>query len=181
MHDIFSREPDPLDGMLRPPSPPDAEELRRAVYAQTRRVFHRRRRLRQCAYAVALAVSFAAGLLVMRVVAPTSAPPASNEVVEKHEVPQPAEKPTVTEPAAPALVWEWQAVDSGDRRAELYLRAGETYLKENDPLSALRCYANSLDNGSEQDRDISPENDDFLLMAIKNARQKEKEYAKNGS
>lgn len=180
MHDILSREPDPLDGMLRPPSPTDAEELRRTVYTQTRRVFHRRRRLRQCAYAIALAASFAAGLLVMRVVAPTSTQPSSNEVVEKRQVPRTAEKPTATEPDAPALVWENKAFDSDDRRADLYRRAGETYLKENDPLSALRCYANALDNGSERDRDISPEKDDFLLMAIKSARQKETEYAKNG-
>jgi hypothetical protein len=179
MHDIFSREPDPLDGMLRPPSPPDAGELRRTVYAQTRRVFHRRRRLRQCAYAVALAASFAAGLLVMRVVTPTSTQPSSNEVVETREVPRPAEKPTTAEPAAPALVWEYKAFDSPDRRAELYHRAGETYLKENDPVSAMRCYANSLDNGTERDRTISAD-DDWLLMAIKNARQKENEYAKNG-
>jgi hypothetical protein len=179
MHDIFSREPDPLDGMLRPPSPPDTEELRRTVYAQTRRVFHRRRRLRQCAYTIALAASFAAGLLVMRVVAPTTAPPSPNEIVEKREAPPPAEKPTAAEPVAPALVREWQAFNSDDRRAELYLRAGEMYLKESDLVSALRCYANSLDNGTERDRNISAD-DDFLLMAIKNARQKENEYAKHG-
>jgi len=179
MHDIFSREPDPLDGMLRPPSPPDAEELRRTVYAQTRRVFHRRRRLRQCGYAVALAASFAAGLLLMRVAAPTSAPSPSNEVVEKREIPRPAEKPTAAEPAATALVREWQAFDSDARRADLYRRAGETYLRENDPISAMRCYANALDNGTERDRTISVD-DDWLLMAIKNARQKENAYAKNG-
>ena len=180
MHDIFSREPDPLDGMRRPPSPPDAEELRRTVYAQTRRVFHRRRRLRQCAYGIALAASFAAGLLVMRVATPINPSPQPEEVVEKRDVPRPVEKPVAPEPDAPALVREWQAFDSDDRRAELYRRAGATYLQEeSDPLSAVRCYANALDNGTEQDQNVSA-HDDYLLMAIKIARKKERNDAKNG-
>ena len=176
MHDIFSREPDPLDGMLRPPAPSDTDALRQDVYARTRRVLRRGRRLRQVAYFAVMLHAFVGGMGTMyAVLRPVPAPDEPARSASK-EAPQPLA------PDVPALAREWEAFDSADRRAELYRRAGETYLKqENDPLSALRCYTNALDNGTERDRTISPENDDFLLMAIKNARQKEAEYARNGS
>src|SRR5262245_20213384 len=80
MHDIFSREPDPLEGLLHPPSmPPESEALRQAVYARTRRVLRRRRLLGQFAYAAALLVSFVAGLLVMRL----TTRPASTDIGER--------------------------------------------------------------------------------------------------
>lgn len=182
MHDIFSREPDPLDGMLRPPSPPDTEPLRQTVYTQTRRVLQRRRVVRRFAYAAALLVSFAAGWLVTRFTAP--APARSPEiVVTPPKEPAPPEQP----PAPPkpssvdsALAQEWQAFDSPKDRAGLYRHAGDRYLKEeNDLQSALRCFSNALDNGTEQDMAISSE-DNWLLMAIKEARLKEKKHAKQG-
>jgi hypothetical protein len=182
MHDIFSRDPDPLDAMLRPPSPPDNEALRQALYSQTRRVLHRRRRLWQFAYAAALLVSFAAGLLVMRFATTPTAAPAPVVVVTPPKEPAPPNNPPA--PPSPssetALAQEWQAFDSDTERAALYQQAGERYMtEENDLPSALRCFSNALDNGSEQDLAISS-NDNWLLMAIKDARQKENNHAKQG-
>src|SRR5690348_9941457 len=94
MHDIFSREPDPLDGMLRPPSPPDNEALRQTVYRRTRRVLHRRRVVRRFAYAAALLVSFAAGLLAMRLATPAPTP-LPEVVVTRPKEPAPPEQPSV--------------------------------------------------------------------------------------
>jgi hypothetical protein len=75
-------------------------------------------------------------------------------------------------------VHEWQAFDSRERRTEQYLRAGAEYLKEeSDPQSALRCYRQALDAGSDADLVVRPD-DDWLLMAIKDARKKEKSDAK---
>ncbi len=181
MYDIFSREPDPLDRLLAPPSPPpDADVLRQRVYARTRRVLRRRRFLRQLAYSAGLAASFAAGLLVMHV----AMRPAPTLDVQAHSAnkdePQPPVSPPTPPAEAPALAQEWRAFDSSDQRGELYRRAGDRYLtEENDPLSALRCYTNALDNGSEQDRAISAD-DNWLLMAIKDARQKENKHAETG-
>lgn len=176
MHDIFSREPDPLDGMLAPPSSSDTDALRQTVYARTRRVLRRGRRLRQFAYFAVMLHAFVGGMGTMYVVLRSVPAPEEPARSASKEAPQ----PPAPSSDVPALAREWEAFDSDDRRAQLYLRAGETYLKEIDPLSALRCYANSLDSGTERDRTISTD-DDFLLMAIKNARQKETEYAKNGS
>ncbi len=116
MQDIFSREPDPLDGMLRPPSPPENEALRQLVYRRTRRVLHRRRRLRQFAYAASLLMSFAAGLLATWLTLPARSaskgtpPPAPSASKE--------EKPP-TPPDESALAREWIALDSEDQRGEL--------------------------------------------------------------
>lgn len=183
MHEFFSREPDPVDSMLRPPSPPENEPLRQAVYTQTQCVLHRRRRLRQFAYAASLLLSFAAGAGVMRMATRTEfgddengrAGGVSPLILPSH---QGADAPRSPTPDS-ALDAEWVAFDSTERRGELYRQAGDHYKDENDLQSALRCYSNALDNGSEQDLDISPK-DNWLLMAIKSARQKEKIHAKQG-
>jgi hypothetical protein len=74
---------------------------------------------------------------------------------------------------------EWQALDSPRRRAELYREAGDRYLSaESDPESALRCYTAALDAGAGADRAVAPA-DSWLLMALKDAREKEKRHAKN--
>lgn len=178
MHDIFSREPDPLDSMLAPPPlPPESDALRQAVYSQTRRVLRRRRRVRQFAYAAALLVSFAAGVLAMRaVLRPAPDLPARNASKAAPRDNPPDNLP----PDESALAREWEAFDSAEHRGERYRQAGDRYLKdENDLQSALRCYSNTLDSGTEKDLAISTD-DTWLLMAIKGARQKEKSHAKSG-
>jgi hypothetical protein len=75
---------------------------------------------------------------------------------------------------------EWQAVDDPDRQTALYQEAGDRYLEEErDPLQALRCYGNALDSGKEEDLTISA-SDSWLMMVIKDARQREKHNAKSG-
>lgn len=181
MHDFFSREPDPIEAMLRPSSPPDNEALRQAVYTQTRRVLHRRGRLRQLAYAASMLLSFTVGAGTMRMISPQAAPipELPRPSASKAEPQLPKNPPPSSDDSA--LDAEWIAFDSEDHRSELYRQAGDRYIKdENDLQSALRCYSNALDNGTEQDLAISP-NDNWLLMAIKDARQKEKNHAKQGS
>ncbi|HEY7158706.1 MAG TPA: hypothetical protein VH575_32480 [Gemmataceae bacterium] len=187
MHDIFSREPDPLEGMLRPRSvPPQSEALRQAVYARTRGVLRRRRLVRQLAYVAALLVSFGAGLLVMRVTIPRADGERGRVSAPSAQTPNTQTSSTqalgaLTRPRSPALVKEWNAFDSDGRRNELYRQAGDSYMEEeHDPQSALRCYTNALDHGTKQDLTISAD-DNWLLMAIKGARQKENNYAKTGS
>jgi hypothetical protein len=179
MHDFFSREPDPLDALLAPPSlPPNADVLRRKVFARTQQFFRRRLLARRFALAAALLVSFAAGLLAMRTVKrPAPVPELPTQIAHK-DSPRLEERPSPA-PEAPALAQEWQAFDSEDHRGELYKQVGDRYMtEESDLQSALRCYGNALDNGTERDRTISTQ-DTWLLMAIKDARQKENDYAKN--
>jgi hypothetical protein len=179
MHDIFSRQPDPLDELLTPSAPPDVGALRQSAFVRTTAMLRHRRRLRQFAYAAALAASFAAGLFVMRALPRPSLVPDTQPLhANKEESHPPVVEPMPRDESA--LVQEWIAFDSTDRRGELYRQAGDRYVtEENDLQSALRCYSNSLDNGTEKDLTVST-NDNWLLMAIKNARQKEQSHAKNG-
>jgi hypothetical protein len=170
MHDFFEKAPDPLDELLSPPAAPADERLRRDLLARTVGVLRRRRRLRRLGLALALAACYAAGLLSMR----WAAHPA--------DVPRP--EPVAGHPSDPvedpsALAREWEEVKR--RRAELYREAGDLYLTaHDDPESAARCYGEALDAGKDHDGTISP-SDSWLLMAIKSARQKEKDDANKSS
>jgi hypothetical protein len=176
MTDFFAREPDPLEELLAPPPAAAAEGLRERLLGQTTRLLRRRRRLRRLAGAAALAACCTAGLLaVWWAVRPT--PPAPSPDMAREERPAPP-APELSE----AVAVEERAADDDDLRAQaaLYRRAGDLYLSaENDPAAAVRCYGNALDAGGEADLSVAP-SDNWLLMAIKNARQKEKRHANNG-
>ncbi len=181
MHDIFARDPDPLDGLLAPSPSSENEGLRQSVYSQTQGVIRGRRRWRRGVYAVSLFVAFLVGAGAMRLNLP-------GRNANKDDSPNTDAKTTaerkpearVEEAETTALKAEWTAFDSDEHRAELYRKAGDRYMKEeNDLSSALRSYGNALDSSTEQDLAISTE-DNWLLMAIKDARLKEKKDANEG-
>jgi anti-sigma factor RsiW len=131
--------------------------------AETTRRLPRRRWLRRAGLAAALAACYAAGLLTMHLLTPA---PARGLPEERTPEPAPPAVAATTDPAALA-----QAADPG--RVAALRRAGDHYLTEEiDPEAALRCYARALDAGSADDAKFSPE-DNWLLMAIKIAREKE--------
>jgi hypothetical protein len=180
--------PDPLDDLLRPAVTAGADEaLRRRLLDQTTRALRGRRRRRVVAWAAALAACYVAGVLTVYWLGPRRI----ERIEIVRNVPAPAPPLVMPQPApvAPALLdakptsavaLEWKAFDADQHRPELYRKAGDRYLRENaDPASALRCYGQSLNGASEKDLAISA-NDDYLLMLVKNARQKEKDHAKNG-
>jgi len=143
-------------------------QLREAVFAQTARVLWRRRLIRRLAHAAALAACFGAGLLTAEWRHPP-APPRERVVTEL----PPSRVPSAPEPSA----LERQASQNPERR-DLYRRAGDLYAtEEGDLKSALRCYGESLGASTPADLAISSE-DHWLLMAIKDARQKEKNDAR---
>jgi hypothetical protein len=163
---------DLCDDLLAPPAPPsDLTPLREQILRHTTRRLRIRRYLRRVAFATALAACWAGGMLTMRWLSPM-APPALPIV-------QTQSAPVEPQPEAPpALTLEWQAFDSKEKQAELYRTAAAAYLnEEHDPLSAVRCYGQALDAAPEQTQTISTD-DDWLLMAIKDARKKEKNHAK---
>ena len=49
------------------------------------------------------------------------------------------------------------------------------------PNAALRCYRNYLDAADPEELAPAPADDNWLLLALKNARLKEREYAKHDS
>ena len=176
--------PDPLDDLLRPAVATDAGlPFRGRLLNQTIRSLRGRRRRRVVAWAAALAACYVAGVLTVYWLVPPRIE--RIEIVRSVPTPEPT-APMAVKTAAPdakpvsAVAMEWKAFDADQHRPELYRKAGDRYLSEDaDPASALRCYGQSLNGASDKDLAISP-NDDYLLMLVKNARQKEKDHAKNG-
>ncbi len=165
-------ERDPIDELLAPPGPVETAALRQALLAATTRRLRRARWVRRAALAAALAACYGAGLLTMRL--PNPAQKATVPVVE---VPRPAESQAPPEPAPLAERRADKAPDA--ERAALLRQAGRRYLdEEDDPEAALRCYSKALDAGGKDDAKFSPD-DDWLMMAIKNAREKEARHANN--
>jgi hypothetical protein len=169
------------DSLLAPQPDAVPEGFQWLVLEQTLGVLRRRRRLRRLATVAALAACFLGGVLAMRFFGSPVVPPTSEqreEIVQRQPEPN---FPLTSSPksADSALALEWQALDSPTRRPDLDRKAGDRYLTENlDARSALRCYDRALDGNA--DLTVSAD-DSWLLMAIKDARQKEKRDAKNGS
>ena len=177
MTDSFEKTPDPLERLLAPPASAAGGDaaLREAVFRRTAGVLRRRRRLLALARGGALAACYLAGLLTTHGLERRPAAPSPVPVAP----PPQAGAPAAHDPpaAVSALAAEWQAFDSPDRGAELYRRAGDRYLTEEaDPLAAVRCYGNALNAGAAQELAFDAD-DSWLLMAIKDARQKEKRDA----
>ncbi len=182
--------PDDVDELLRPRPAAGNDPLRQVLLARTTAALRRRRRLRRLGLAAALAACYLAGMLTVRLgmsPASTDRPaaavakadrPAKKEAPPVRPAPRQREAPAEAAPSALAL--EWQALDSDDRRFELYRRAGDRYLEEsNDVESALRCYRGAYAAASEKERAVSV-HDNWLLMAVKQERLKEKRDAQNG-
>jgi hypothetical protein len=180
MNDLPSQDPDPVALWLSVSRSPDANvaALRKTVLQRTTRILRHRRWARRVAVAAALAACYAAGVASMYWLRA----PARAEViiVEKTAEPAPSPPATVPRKAEPSAVdLEWLAVESPDKRVEFYRRAGDRYLAEsNDTEAALRCYRQMLNTGSEKDLLIAAD-DNWLLMALKDARLKEKLDAKS--
>jgi hypothetical protein len=176
--------PDPLDDLLRPAvAAQDGLAFRGRLLAQTTRVLRSRRRRRVAVWVAALAACYVAGVLTVYWFGPKRIEQVV--VVQKEPTPAPL-VPALVKPAVPdakpasAVALEWKAFDADQHRPEMYRKAGDRYMNQDaDPASALRCYGQSLNGSSDADLAISP-NDDYLLMLVKNARQKEKDHAKNG-
>src|SRR5262245_1642927 len=105
---------------------PAAEHLREPLRRRTLGVLWRRRWLKRLALAAALAACYAAGLWTRSPGRPL--PPADPQTPPRPVLAEAVKPPPAPAAAAgaakgarlPALVLEWQAFDSPDRRAELF-------------------------------------------------------------
>ncbi len=148
---------------------PADEGLRSSILQRTTRVVRRRRIAKRVAIGVVCVVCYSAGLLTTRWFA--SANPSAEVVAVNSEQPVPT-----TEPLGQSSPWtlEWQAVDSAVNRPDLFKQAGDRYLHEfGDLAAAVRCYRSALEIGSAADTTVGPD-DSWLLIALKQAKAKEK-------
>ncbi len=139
----------------------DTDRLREAVLSQTIGVLRFRRRMRGCIMAVLFAGCYLAGLATTAIHAPiglgTSSPPAVSSAL-----------PTRSGPVAR---------ESDSRRltrSEISRRDADRWLQERgDVKEAVRGYDLFLELASADQRALAPEQDSWLLMALKNARSKD--------
>jgi hypothetical protein len=73
----------------------------------------------------------------------------------------------------PERIEKWAFLQSGEKRIELYRRAGDGYLVRDDVQAALRCYRRALDGATPADLAIRTDSDSWLWMSLKLARKRE--------
>lgn len=180
---------DPLDDLLAPPpegneTPGLRDALRRRTSAHLVRVkwLGRGRKLAGVAAVFALGVGVGVWRTPERervvIVREVETVAVAVPVVVEVAVPA-TESPTPTQPTLSAgkLELEAEQADDAAAAANLYRRAGDTYLTaQQDYANAARCYRLFLSHSG--DRALTPESgDSWLLVSIKNAAFKEKIHA----
>jgi hypothetical protein len=181
------RAHDPVERFLH--SPPRAEDSlpwRDGLLFRTSGVLRRRRIVRRMTAGAALAACFLAGGLVAWFVKPESSSVRPPDIAA-HPLPEPkapgqSKTPKdISQERMPAVAQEWDAFDASAQRARKFREAGDRYLHESqDVQAALRCYTQALDAGGDEELIVTP-SDSWLLIALKDARQKEKNHALGGS
>jgi hypothetical protein len=168
---------DPLDDFLDEGFACEPNDgLKAAMRLRTTRVLRGRRLVRQLALVGLAAACYLAGVATMWFLPPqltaVADAPAKTVVIAENKIePSPQEKP----PERPEIYeFEAQTAPPSERYAQLR-KAGDIYLEQaHDYASALRCYRQAFDAGGEQALAFSTD-DNWLVMAIKNARKKEKD------
>ena len=162
---------DPADEMLVANILPEADDaLRRAVLTQTIGVMRRRRRLKRCVLAASLLCCYVAGILTaFSPLLPREGPGVRATVSTKRTPQKSAHQTSIADVA--------QAPSAPPSGFESWPRIGDHYLRESDDVSlAITGYSRALDLASDQDLAISPGQDNWLLMALKDARMKERKH-----
>jgi hypothetical protein len=171
---------DEFDDLLTPKPPPaEPPEVGAAIAQTAARVQRRRRWVVRGRKVAVLAVCYSAGLLSMWYWYPARSPQAA--VVERLPAAEPSEPPPVADPYrndSPERLEKWAFLQTGEKRADLYRRAGDGYLLREDVENAVRCYRRALDGGTAADLAIRADRDTWLLMSLKVARHKERTDAR---
>jgi hypothetical protein len=146
------------------------DRLRAAVFAQTVGVLRGRRRLKQCAVAAALLGCYLAGITTMELLRPSRA----------SEQP-PTIGPTLAgnSPHSPPHLRHVAAHPKDQRVAvkkpsgfESWRRIGDHFLRDSGDVSlAVAGYSEAIHLASAEERRISPDRDNWLLMALKQDAQ----------
>jgi hypothetical protein len=194
-----SSEDDPLDAVLGSPPPAADEDLHRRVLADTLGVLRSRRRSRRGRFLAALLACYLAGagtvgLLSRRVSLDRSAATASATADAASSmrtapglpggagsaVAQPSRTPRQS---GTQQIASDKAKPAGPRRMSYQeiCRVSDRALRERgDIQTAIRYYSSALRSASPEEREVSVQDDSWLLMALKKARSEETKHDRNG-
>ncbi len=170
MAEFTMNTPDDLDDLLAPREVPADSRLRDRLREKTVRQLRPRWKLGAIAAVAALGVFYATGAGTVWLLRPIPAP----VIVEAPQPPPPTAEP---ERSPQQLELAAEQID-GDESAKLYLAAARKFGRDfGDWDAALRCYRNALDAAPEIQATIDPENDDWLMTALKLSRKEEIRHA----
>lgn len=183
---------DLVGDLLNIEGPTDVDRLRLPLLTRTARVVRRRRVIRRLGLAAGLAGCYLAGIVTVWGWVAASIPRDST-VIEQHAAPEakpdegslPAPErprsPEVPRPR-PAQLGDGRQVVAARADFGQIRRVSDRYLyEEGDIVKALHYYTRALDQASPEEREISPETDSWLLMALKEARKKERSDENGGT
>ena len=176
-----SHHDDFLDGVLGADSAPrPSDALRAAVLSQTVGVIRFRRRMKKCVLAASLLGCYLAGVATTTLWQPAQGPlpsPAAIVATAEPTATEPTEPPAMRRPSQPSRQNSPVARPVGSPRKNrvqtMREKADRHLLEQGDVASALRDYTCALNLAPASQRAIRPEQDTWLLMALKNARAKE--------
>jgi hypothetical protein len=155
---------DLLDRILSVDSSPCGNaSLREATLAKTIGVIRFRRRMKKCVVAASLLGCYFAGMATTGFWRPAG----------HTRLQAPVEQAAIAPRPAPPVVAKVDRVEALRRNADRQL------LQFGDVELALRDYKRVLDLTPADQRAISPERDSWLMMALKDARSKEKRYVRS--
>jgi hypothetical protein len=151
---------DELNQLLKPPNvEPMPTSGQDALLANTMKVLHRQRHLRQLGRAVftlaMLAGSITLGLLLA---------PKPSDMVMSIAQPSAATKPPLL--TAAELEIEAEKAPTAAQASQFYRQAGDRFLEASDIRSALRCYRLHLAEGGPTSYTVAT-SDSWLLLSIK--------------
>ncbi len=151
------------------------DRLRGVVFAKTIGVVRFRRRLKRCALAASLLGCYLAGMATTGIWRPTGdgrLQPSREPVATSQEPPS-----SLASSPRPVGVAGRRVAPEEMSRAELLRRSADRRLLEHgDVKLAVRGYEHFLDLSSAEQRAISSREDNWLLMALKDARSKEMKH-----
>jgi hypothetical protein len=152
--------------------------LRGVVFARTIGVIRFRRRLKRCALAASLLGCYLGGMVTAGIWRPTGDArhqPSTEQMATSQEPPSPVVAAQVPGSAGSA---ERQVVAAKASCAEVLRRSADRHLFEDgDVKSAVRNYGRLLNLPSaEQQSVMSSRQDNWLLVALKDARSKEMKH-----
>jgi hypothetical protein len=150
--------------------------LREAIFTRTVGVIRFRRRLKRCALAASLVGCYLAGAMTMGMMQ-------TGGGTESPSSPQPIT--AQSQPAAPRSLRYSSTQKNAQVAArkptgfESWRRIGDRYLRESgDIATAVAGYSEAIHLASAEERRISPETDNWLVMALKlDAQSREKNNA----
>lgn len=160
--------------------PPIDNNLRNALLAQTVGVLRFRRRVKRFALAASLVGCYLAGVMTMGMLrsgAATENPPTPSPMIAQS---QPVAPRSARVSAVPKKTQA--AATKKPTGFESWRRIGDRYLRETGDIStAVAGYSEAIHLASAEERRISPETDNWLVMALKldaQSRERNNAYSK---